>query len=76
MPYNLFITSIAGDTRKALRSPYPTREAVKRTVWTCIAGVAAATEDPDRFIGQVLAAPLGETVRHEATGVAFRTEEA
>lgn len=73
MPYNLFITSAEGRTAKALRSPYQLRLDTRRTVRVVV-------DDGNRdeawaFANKVADAPLGETVTHEATGVAFRTEE-
>lgn len=75
MPYDLFITSIQGETHKSLRSPYPTREDTRRTVRICVSGVGSLPNPSPEFVDAVLSAPLGQTVRHEESGVAFRTEE-
>lgn len=77
MPFNLFITPPAGRTFKSLRSPYPDREAARRTVVITVADSlhSCDTERESGFADRVITAPLGETVVHEPTGVAFRTEE-
>lgn len=75
MPFDLFITSSEGRTFKSMRSPYPTRRAADRIVRICASSEHETEGQLDAFVEQVLAAPLGETVHHEATGIAFRTEE-
>jgi hypothetical protein len=78
MPFNLFITSVQGETRKSLRSPYHDRDATRRTVLVCIVdhSPSSASSVDVEFARQVADAPLGETVRHLRSGIAFRTEEA
>lgn len=75
MPFDLFITSIAGKTRKSVRSPYPTRRAADRTVRIYASSEHETAAELNAFTEQVLTAPLGETVVHKPTGIAFRTEE-
>ena len=77
MPFDLFITSTEGRTFKSMRSPYPDREAARRTVVVSVADSlhSCDTERESSFADRVITAPLGETVVHEPTGIAFRTEE-
>lgn len=76
MPYNLFITRADGHTFKALRSPYTRRADTERTIRMIVTAPLAATTSSDiEFASGVTTAPLGETVTHQPTGIAFRTEE-
>lgn len=76
MPFDLFITSADGTrTFKSGRSPYSGRADMRRTVQVVTADNIVHIDDHTAFVQRVLTAPLGETVAHEPTGVAFRTEE-
>lgn len=75
MPFDLYITSTQGRTVKALRSPYPDRNATRRTVVIVAGDEDIPPEETRAFADQVIAAPLGETVVNPHHGVAFRTEE-
>lgn len=75
MPFDLFVTSTAGETRKSLRSPYAAREDMEHTVYMVLCGIPVPAGTFESFVEQVLTAPLSETVVHGPTGIAFRTEE-
>jgi hypothetical protein len=74
MPFDLFITSTEGKTRRALRSPYATRQETGRTVRIVVANEWETRQEVDDFVTRVSTAGLGVSIRHEASGVTFRTE--
>lgn len=75
MPFDLFITSTQGRTVKSLRSPYPDRNATRRTITAVAGDKDIPPEETRAFADRVIAAPLGESVVHPVHGVTFRTEE-
>lgn len=74
MSFDLYVTSPNGRTFKSLRSPYPDRQAITRTVRTVSASEEEAVEDTAAFAERVAALPLGETLTHTKSGVSFRVE--
>jgi hypothetical protein len=76
MSFNLFITSASGErTFKTLRSPYPSREHTRSTARHVLMSHDVPQVEADAFTALMADTPLGETVRHEVSGVAFCTEE-
>lgn len=71
--FDLFVTTPQGRTFKTMRSPYPSREEMRRTVRIQVTGTAPAAEVA-AFADSVLTAPVGTPVTHGATGITFRTE--
>ncbi len=75
--FNLFITSAEGRVRKSLRSPYEERRDAEATVRMATGDTTLETaKETAEFAKTVTAAPLGRVIRHEKTGISFRTEAA
>lgn len=76
MPFNLFITTPNGSTRKALNSPYVDRKDTIRTVrMVVVAEGDVYDERAQTFAERVSKYPLGETITHTDLNISFRTEE-
>lgn len=78
MAFNLIVTTRKGRTFKALRGPYETREGTRATARNLLRDPqhCLTIDEANESAAQVVAAPLGETVTNEKSGLSFRTEEA